>query len=851
MNPSATPTDCLCDEQLAALTSGVMAEPELGQVIAHVADCEDCRSLVGDLLAQNTAIPAVIGRYQIEASLGAGGMGVVLRARDPVLQRQVALKMLHANLAAPAHRERMLEEARALAKLSHPNIVPVFDCGDADGEVYLAMELIEGEPMQHWLAQTRKRDARVAVALGVGAALVAVHKAGLLHRDIKPSNVLIRNDVPVVIDFGLVRSALLQPSDAAGLAGTPQWLAPEVIAGAPATAASDQYQWWQLVQLLLPDDSKARSLITRGLAIEPSKRFATMDLAYNALAAAVAPRRRRSWAVAAAIVTVVVAGSGGMVLWQHNRAALPSPVDSCDVTLDAWSPTDQILVTANAAVAGVDIKRAMPAITQRVAAMQALMPMACRATRQAAPDAQASALRTYLCLQDLWHDARVILREMPSHQGGELRSFVDEWATVPAAATCQTSVAAVPTPPVAAVAADVSTLKDGLFQITNSQAQPSERITQLLAIWPRVQATEYARLRGDWHSAYASAAFAQGDYATAKTEIAAAINDGQIAGDDDAIARQLLNRLQLAASSGEADTAALEQHAIAIAGRLRNTATSMQLLAARAMLALARGNGDAALALQTQAVQGYAALTIDANAEHVTLLQNLAGITQQMGGPKAAAPLYEELVTLAQQRFGDDAKEYWETRGARATNYLYAGDMVVAERELLATNAWFERRRPDDNVNLINLASFICELRLEAGDSVRAEKVCRDALERSEATYGPTSARLLWQLQMRARSLMATGNVGAALPLLQRAMKIGEINALSPTEVAASKTYLALAYLQLHRVADAAPLLAAVAAAAQQDPAICTFLNSEDQVPPQLAQAAKACAKNPGVDPGD
>ncbi|HPH70245.1 MAG TPA: serine/threonine-protein kinase, partial [Kofleriaceae bacterium] len=187
MNPASTPTDCLCDEQLAALTSGVMAEPELGQVIAHVADCEDCRSLVGDLLAQNTAIPAVIGRYQIEASLGAGGMGVVLRAHDPVLQRQVALKMLHANLAAPAHRERMLQEARALAKLSHPNIVPVFDCGDADGEVYLAMELIEGEPMQHWLAQTRKRDARVAVALGVGAALVAVHKAGLLHRDIKPS----------------------------------------------------------------------------------------------------------------------------------------------------------------------------------------------------------------------------------------------------------------------------------------------------------------------------------------------------------------------------------------------------------------------------------------------------------------------------------------------------------------------------------------------------------------------------------------------------------------------------------------------------------------------------------------
>lgn len=842
MNPLQTLTGCLSDEQLAALTSGVMAEPELGQVIAHAADCEDCRSLVGDLLAQNTSIPTVIGRYQIEQSLGAGGMGVVLQAHDPVLQRRVALKMLHANLAAPAHRERMLQEARALAQLSHPNIVPVFDCGDADGEVYLAMELIEGEPMQHWFAQARSRTARVAVALGVGAALVAVHKAGLLHRDIKPSNVLIRNDVPVVIDFGLVRSAMLQPSDAAGLAGTPQWLAPEVVAGAPATAASDQYQWWLLVQLLLPDDGKVRNLIARGLAMEPSKRFASMAQAYGALAAAVAPRRQRPWAVVAAVVAVA-AGGGGMVLWQRGGASAPPAVDSCDVALATWSPTEQIMVTANAAVAGVDVRRAMPAIAQRVAAMQALMPTACRATRRAGPETQASALRTYLCLQDLWHDASVILREMPMHQGAELRSFVDEWATVPAAASCQTSVAAVPTPPPAAVAADVSALKDALFQITNSQVQPSERATRLQALGPRVQATDYARLRGDWHSALASAAYAQGDYATAKTEIAAAINDAQIAGDDDAIARLLLNRLQLATSSGESDTAALEQQAIAIAGRLRNTAMSMQLLAARAMLALARGNGDEALALQKQAVQGYAALTIDANAEHVTLLQNLAGISQQIGGPAAAAPVFEELVALAHQRFGDDAKDYWEARGARATNYLYAGDMVAAERELTATKAWFERRHPDDNVNLINVESFICELRLSAGDKVRAEAACSDALERSEATYGPTSARLLWQLQMRARGLMAAGNVNAALPLLQRAMKIGETNALTPTEVAASKTYLALAYLQLHRLSEAEPLLAAVAAAAQQDPAICTFLNTEEHVPTQLAQAAKACAK--------
>ncbi len=838
---------CLSDEQLAALTSGMMVDPERSAAIAHAADCENCRLLVGDLLAQNSQVPTTIGRYEILESLGAGGMGVVLRARDPVLRRDVALKMLHAKLAAPAHRERMLQEARALAKLSHPGIVPVFDCGDADGEVYVAMELVDGDPLHHWLHQApRSRLARAQVALGVADALLAVHQAGLLHRDIKPSNVVIRNNAPVLIDFGLVRDITPAPDDRSGLAGTPQWLAPEVLSGANATMASDQFQWWSLVDLLLPNDHRVAALVQRGRALDPTQRWSSMAQARAQLAAVVAPRTR--WPVWAAlgVGAVVVA----MTLRPASKAATGSAAamqsaDSCSQTLDTWPVLQRLVVAGNLVTAGADARRILQGIDTRVGALQQLLPTACRAARNGELAAQPIALRSYLCLQDVWHDTAVVLGEMATHQRADLRRFVDEWAELPQAAACQTSVAASPAPPPPAVAAAVSALKEAIFVTMNAEAPATEKMAALQAMQDGIAATDYARLRGDWHGALASVAFELGDIDASKRELAQAINDAQVAGDDDAVARLLINRLRLAADHGERDTTALEQQAMAIAGRLRNRAITMRLLAVRAATAYARGDGSQAVQLSRQATQGFAALTLDANAEHVVLLQNYAAMVQQMESPANAAPLYDELVELARRRFGSEGKDYWEARGARATNYMYGGQLAQAQTELAAVLAWFTAFHPDDASVFIHLSSYMCELRIGQAELAAAQQICINALARSEALYGADSARIMWQLQLRARWLLANDQAVQALPLLRRAMAIGEHNVLSPTEAFATRTYLALALIAVGRDPEAAPLLSAVSLAAASDPGVCGFLNASESLPRLLVDAAKRCSAAP------
>jgi tetratricopeptide (TPR) repeat protein len=198
-----------------------------------------------------------IQRFEIVAELGAGGMGTVYRARDPHLQREVAIKVLALrgspppglssvrtiDLRAPAaSSEDLLAEARVMAQLSHPNLLPVFEVGLDGGEVFLVMELVEGANLRVWL----KRDPlRVEVHRAFAQAatgLAAAHARGIVHRDFKPDNVLIGTDGRVrVADFGLSLldhrgDALLQWGDPTG---TPEYMAPEQLRGAPATPSSD------------------------------------------------------------------------------------------------------------------------------------------------------------------------------------------------------------------------------------------------------------------------------------------------------------------------------------------------------------------------------------------------------------------------------------------------------------------------------------------------------------------------------------------------------------------------------------------------------------------------------------
>ena len=199
-----------------------------------------------------------LGPYRIDALVGQGGMGQVYRAFDERLERTVALKVLTSHHEDSTSRARHLREARAAASPSHPNVVGVFDVGEADGRLYLAMEFVEGATLRAFVGQTALPwPKKVRWLLDVARALAAAHDKGIVHRDVKPENVIVRDDGLVkVLDFGIARRAAGGPNDATSrnerhetvtqtgsIAGPPPYMAPEQLRGQPADARSDQFAW--------------------------------------------------------------------------------------------------------------------------------------------------------------------------------------------------------------------------------------------------------------------------------------------------------------------------------------------------------------------------------------------------------------------------------------------------------------------------------------------------------------------------------------------------------------------------------------------------------------------------------
>ncbi|MYV42369.1 protein kinase, partial [Streptomyces sp. SID1328] len=199
-----------------------------------------------DMTLQDPLLGQVLdGRYRVEARIAVGGMATVYRALDIRLDRVLALKVMHPALAADgAFVDRFIREAKSVARLSHPNVVQVFDQGTDGGYVYLAMEYVAGCTLRDVLRERGALQPRAALDIvePVLAALGAAHRAGFVHRDMKPENVLIGDDGRVkVADFGLVRAVDTVTSTTGSVLGTVSYLAPEQIEQGTADPRVDVY----------------------------------------------------------------------------------------------------------------------------------------------------------------------------------------------------------------------------------------------------------------------------------------------------------------------------------------------------------------------------------------------------------------------------------------------------------------------------------------------------------------------------------------------------------------------------------------------------------------------------------
>lgn len=260
-----------------------LAKIEQRDPVADLVRANIRRSLVG------VDEPPRIGRFTTLEVIGRGAMGTVLAAWDPVLDRKVALKVVR---EAGASKSELLREARALARLTHPHVVTVFEADEIDGRVVIAMQFVHGPDLRGWLRERARAGTEVVpMFVGIARGLAAAHRAGVVHGDLKPENVLISDDGARIADFGTAR-VLADASDVS-FGGTREYLAPERRSGAPASAMADQYAFAvSMFEALvgrrpLPgasmDDLRGRAprrvlaAIQRALATDPADRWHDMD----------------------------------------------------------------------------------------------------------------------------------------------------------------------------------------------------------------------------------------------------------------------------------------------------------------------------------------------------------------------------------------------------------------------------------------------------------------------------------------------------------------------------------------------------------------------------------------------
>jgi tetratricopeptide (TPR) repeat protein len=386
-------TPCPSDDVLGALVQQVLADDESERVRSHIDECGVCAKAViaavrggaldtgvAPTLAQGTPsmvdvplldaapIGTKVGRYDVRALLGAGGMGHVFEAYDAELDRAIALKVLRPELAvAQTLTERLVRESRLMAKVSHPAVITVYDVGRDEDTVFIAMELIRGETLGSYLGRAR-RPWREIVELfeRAGAGLAAAHRAGIVHRDFKPENVLVELEGGVasrvvVTDFGIARAtSMTEELERAGVArksdphltstgsaiGTPAYMAPEQLDGTPVDLRADVFAFsvslWEalfgqrpflganMVQIsaamtCAPQPPAKHNVprgvvraLERGLAIDPAQRWQDMTAFVRELL--ILRSRRRRVKVAASVLGLVgIAVASALLLSQPEQ----------------------------------------------------------------------------------------------------------------------------------------------------------------------------------------------------------------------------------------------------------------------------------------------------------------------------------------------------------------------------------------------------------------------------------------------------------------------------------------------------------------------------------------------------
>ncbi|HET6585906.1 MAG TPA: serine/threonine-protein kinase [Nannocystaceae bacterium] len=711
-----------------------------------------------------------VGRFALDRVLGAGGMGVVHLAHDDVLDRRVAIKLIRGErVPSEELRARLLREARAMARLSHANVVQVYEAGEHDGQVFVAMELVEGRTLARWLdaeAATRPWRERLAVLVAAGQGLAAAHRAGLVHRDFKPDNVLLneRGEAKVA-DFGLagvtvdVAPPSSMPSDVdsltvtGSLVGTPRYMAPEQLVGRAADARSDQFAFCIVAYEALvgqrpfggdtfvelsanviagavrpvpracPTPRWLLAIVERGLDPDPAQRWPSMD----ALLAAMSARRGRASTIA---LLGLLAGAPALALAMPRDEPAPPGCDRAREELaGVWDSTrrEQTAEAFRGSAkpwAADTFARVAPVLDGYAATWAEAELGACTLAQAGDP----TAAPRLACLDHARHELQFVTDDLVVGEPHSLVYAVELVGALPGLVRCKDPEDA---------ALDVGSLDDpdlraifeGLAQAkvlvhTRRLAEADARLIEI-----QTGAAAYRRdvLEGHALLLRSKAALLGAAWDRAHEHAAQALALAERAERDEIAILAWLSLFYASYERADYDRAAFElDRAESIAGAGADAEMRGQLMQARAQLLGATKRRSEAVVEYRRALEALRAV----DPEHpliADVLSDMAEVLLLSGEQEEAIAATETSLRMRARKLGDSHPTMVLALGTAANHYVAAGrfeDALQANQRALALAKLYPEQRPEF---IPGLAALIAQNLVSLGRFDEAEQMLEHA----------------------------------------------------------------------------------------------------------------------------
>jgi tetratricopeptide (TPR) repeat protein len=780
----------------------------------------------------------LVGRYIVMDQLGAGAMGVIWRAHDPQLDRTIALKLVRGasgHARGPVARARLVREAQTLAKLSHANIVTVFDVGTEGDEVFVAMEWIDGRDLAAWLREPpngRKPTWQRALALLLDAArgLQAAHDAGVVHRDFKPANVLVANDGRVAVgDFGLARAdddaaepgddggrdLLSGPLASAGLTeagttvGTPAYMAPEQHYGAPANPRADQYAWAIATYEALygarpftstssdelavckrrgapaPDHgSVPRRLwppLQRALAANPADRWPSMDALATALRDAAGLSRRRLQRAGAALA-VGLAAIAIARPW-HDP---PTPCDAVDAAADElWSDAakEQVataIADTRVAYAARAATFATEAIDQSIEQWRTARREACAATWVHGEQSAAALDLRMACLDRVLGRTAATISVLHGVDATRVERVSEIVAALPDPTACSsTTIADVPVATDEHDAAILRALDDASLRTLAADPTVGDALAQLstnLLGSDRIGLRAQLELvRGEWLD--------QSGDATGAT---AALREATMLARSAGLARTEAEAwISLVRTSSR--TRRVEQGRFygEIAGAIVETLPAADDLAAEnalqlGVLAFTVGDDDAAAQHYATALELYEHSGTQQRIGDV--LARAAGVELRRGSSDRAAAMLERAIEIARLHYGEGHPRLATSLGNLGLVYAEQGRWDAALTTMNEAAAMLEAAWGPDHPAVAIAADSTGDVLRRAGRPAQARAYFERAIGIYERAFGDDHPAVSSALLGLGQALLDTGQTESARAPLERALRLAEPGRVSPVQ---------------------------------------------------------------------